>query len=310
MRTSTLLTALLFLALLLPYAVHADEIWMTTGRKLDGTLTDLGNGKVRIEMSFGTLELPADQIARVERGSTAAQEIERVLAELTPGDAEGRFELALWCRDNGEATLERRLLERVILIDPDHEGARHLLGYLKLEDGTWVTEEQWRDLRGEVRFRGDWVAAEERTRTLQAEQQQAALRRLQQLEDARLQVETARLQLEASRQASAANAVPGVANPVSGIPVGGFPLYGGGAPAYGTSHRSYDGVPHVWWQLQGGYGGTVHGSGSTGTGQARPPRPQRRETRSEPPATTAQPRRHTRGGRVLYAPPPQQPPGR
>ncbi len=310
MKISTLLTALLCLSLLPPHAIHADEIWMTTGRKLDGTLTDLGNGKVRIEMSFGTLELPADQIARVERGSTAAQEVERVLAALQPGDAEGRFELALWCRDNGEATLERRLLERVILIDPDHEGARHLLGYLRLTDGTWVTEEQLRDLRGEVRFRGDWVTSEERARTLQAEQQQTALRRLQQLEDARLQVETARLQLEASRQTSAARTVPGVVNPVSGIPVGGFPLYGGGAPAYGTSHHGYDGVPHVWWHLQGSHGGTVHGSGGLGTGQARSPRPQARDTGSEPRATTSQPRRHTRGGRVLYAPPPQQPPGR
>ncbi|WP_165246989.1 polymorphic toxin-type HINT domain-containing protein [Paludisphaera soli] len=51
-------------------------------------------------------------------------------------DADAQVRLALWCEAHGMASEKSTHLNRAILLDPDHEKARGLLGYVK-RDGKW-----------------------------------------------------------------------------------------------------------------------------------------------------------------------------
>ncbi len=146
----------------------ADIILLTNGKTLEGTLEELSNGKVRVRLGYGSLSLSREQIATVHRAHTLDEIIEDALEGLAPQDAQGRYRLARQAQEEHSLTLYRRLLEKVVAIDSDHEAARRELGYLP-HDGTWVTEAQLHKLQGEVSFRGEWMAAQTRDQILIAE---------------------------------------------------------------------------------------------------------------------------------------------
>ena len=92
-------------------------------------------------------------------------------AALDPKDAQGHYELALWCEANGLKTDYRRLLRTVIKVDPDHAQARELLGYQKY-NGEWMLEREIERLKkkeeeqkmldqGFRKWDGQWYPAEE-----------------------------------------------------------------------------------------------------------------------------------------------------
>jgi hypothetical protein len=174
MRTSTVCALCLSLASLLASAVPAaaDEILLANGRRLEGTATFLDDGRVEIRAAFGTLVLPASRIARIENKISLEEAVATARARLDGRDAEGLYQLALWCQEKGATTLARRLFEETLAIDPQHAGTRRALGY-RLAGGRWVTETEYHALRGEVQFRGAWVSAAERDRILAWETAQA-----------------------------------------------------------------------------------------------------------------------------------------
>lgn len=218
------LTAFL-LALLIPVSdVAADVIQLKNGRTLEGKVRDAENGQIEIILPYGSLTFPRDLVASVERGHTIEDEVLDRLSQLAPDDADGLYELALYCRDQSAYTLAGRLLEEVLLIDPDHPEARRDLGYV-LDDDRWVTEEEYRRRRGQVPFRGSWVPAAERDRILILEDARSNRRQRTELEQARLEVELARLEAELTRQQQ--ETTEGVAAQTL-YPVGVFgPLYDG-----------------------------------------------------------------------------------
>jgi len=160
----------LILCLGFPLASSADIILLTNGKSLEGQVQDLGNGKVRILLSAGSMTVPSSQIETVQVARTLDEIVTDELARLAPNDGEGRFRLAQRARAEQHNTLSRRLLQETIAADPDHETARRLLGYVSHE-GSWVTEEQLHVLRGEVQYRGEWVSASLRDQMVLQESQ-------------------------------------------------------------------------------------------------------------------------------------------
>jgi len=87
-------------------------------------------------------------------------------------DAGALFELAMWAEANGLKSESRRTLRKVIRVDKDHEEARKLLGYVKV-DGDWVTEREAERLKKKAEEAekeamglrkwkdGEWYPAEE-----------------------------------------------------------------------------------------------------------------------------------------------------
>src|SRR5262245_40466787 len=70
-------------------------------------------------------------------------ELKRRQDALKPDDAEGNYQLALWAEEKKLTTESKRLLRKVIKIDPDHKGAREKLGY-KLYAATPDEKPKWR----------------------------------------------------------------------------------------------------------------------------------------------------------------------
>ncbi len=170
----------------------ADIIFLKNGKSLEGKAQDLGNGKVRVHLDSGSLRLSSDQIESIETAATLRDVLVERLRSLPANDAEGRFQLARLAAEEEGFTLSRRLLEEVVAIDPHHVGARQALGHLP-HNGSWVTEEQLHLLRGEISFRGEWMAASTRDQillreaTLRAEEKNAQVARAEAREDARFQ---------------------------------------------------------------------------------------------------------------------------
>lgn len=198
--------------------VAADIILLTNGKTLEGTLEELGNGKVRVRLAYGSLSFSQDQIATVHPARTFEEIVDETLADLDPGDAEGRYRLARQAHAEQSHTLYRRLLEEVVAIHPNHEPARRELGYFPHE-GDWVTEEQLHALRGEVSFRGEWMTPQARDRILvaEAEARQSARDRSQARAEARQDQRQA--ELAARREAEAQAAAQAALRPVT---YGGF----------------------------------------------------------------------------------------
>lgn len=165
-------------ALLFASTAHADRVVLKNGRVLEGSARTTASGEIEISSTMGTLRIPAHLVDRVEDGATLEQQIE-LLARRPGQTAESLLALSLEAESAGAATLARRLLLRVIDLDPDHDRARDRLGHLR-HDGRWVSEAEWRRLRGEVRFRGEWMPLAERARilSLEAMTRQVAQQRL------------------------------------------------------------------------------------------------------------------------------------
>jgi tetratricopeptide (TPR) repeat protein len=238
MKPSTaILLALLFAAA--PAA--ADRIWLTNGRVLEGQAEQLTDGRVAVHTSFGSLTISGELVDRIDRSPSLAERVAKLRATLGPRDAEGLFQLARWCAEQGAVTLARRLYQEVLAIDPDHEGARRALGYLRQQD-RWLTEGEAHAERGEVLFRGRWMPAAERERLLAwetAQQLAAAEEHRQEAAWARLAAEQARLQTAAALSQPPPIYYGGDGVLYPGAYAGGVPLVaaGGLPPAFLGGHR-------------------------------------------------------------------------
>jgi hypothetical protein len=69
--------------------------------------------------------------------------------------------LAEWCKEHHLPNQRKVHLGRIIELDPDHEVARRLLGYVR-RDGKWLTQEEHMAARGFVRHEGRWIMAAEK----------------------------------------------------------------------------------------------------------------------------------------------------
>ena len=87
------------------------------------------------------------------------------------GDADALVELAAWCEEKGLISDRKRLLNNALKVDPEHERAHEMLGFVKF-DGEWMTKAKAEAARrkayeaemkekGYVEVDGVWVSKEE-----------------------------------------------------------------------------------------------------------------------------------------------------
>jgi len=112
--------------------------------------------------SGGQVTLAADQVKQVKPQSAAEMKYDQYRA-ICPDTVDGHWKLAEWCQKNRLLRQREAQLERIIELDPDHEAARHGLGYSQI-GGRWVTQEQQMLENGYVRSAfapGKWVLPQE-----------------------------------------------------------------------------------------------------------------------------------------------------
>ncbi len=133
---------------------------LTTGGELRGTLQNEGQTPREtyiIETNFGVITLDREQIVDQTPISDAQLEYEGIAANYAD-DAEGQWELAQWCKENGLPKERRTHAEKVLEHDPDHALARAFLGFfLDRSTGRWITQEQLREEQGYVKYQGEWL---------------------------------------------------------------------------------------------------------------------------------------------------------
>ncbi len=137
----------------------ADTIHFVDGRKLEGKVISQNDDEVVIKTKYGTQVLDRSTIERIDRTKSEREQYEEKKAQVKDNDAEGHYQLGLWCKENGLPKETEAAFEKVIEINPNHAGARKELGYEKHE-GKWLTRDEVMEKKGYKKWRGEWVSTE------------------------------------------------------------------------------------------------------------------------------------------------------
>lgn len=135
--------ALIVLALTFAFAsvAYAETVTVTLkdkdGTKIEGKVIEETDQYIKLQTKWGELKIDKSEIEKIEKGDPIVEEYNKKKAEL----AEKHFELAMWCKGKGLKEEMKKELESVIALNPDHEGARTELGYVR-KDGNWVKKDQ------------------------------------------------------------------------------------------------------------------------------------------------------------------------
>ncbi len=100
----------------------------------------------------GKINLPADQVQKIDKQSAKEVEYDR-LAAVAPDTVKGQWELAEFCRENHLSSLRASISSGLVQIEPEHPEARRALGYSRVK-GKWVTVEEGMDAQGRKRYKG------------------------------------------------------------------------------------------------------------------------------------------------------------
>jgi hypothetical protein len=122
-----------------PEPVRADTIFLKDGSQIpDCKVTSESASHVSVKTPVGDMVVPMAQVHRILKTKTIQDTFKEQRAAIRDKDVNGLFKLATWCRSaNGLRQESDELLGQVIALNPNHAGARRLLGHVKL-DGEWV----------------------------------------------------------------------------------------------------------------------------------------------------------------------------
>lgn len=146
---------LLLLALLAAPAA-ADEVVLRNGSRFSGRVVEQGD-RVVVHMDYGAMTFRKIDVREVLRSDDPLKDLEQKVEAATTTPK--LFETALWARDRGLPGKSNELLEKVLLLEPDHEGARKALGYER-QEGSWLRGDDLRVARGFVKHEGKWLKRE------------------------------------------------------------------------------------------------------------------------------------------------------
>lgn len=146
-----------------PTAARGEVFLLTNGGRVEG---DWLNREESPRKTYalrtplgGELTLTKSQVERVVIQKDADKQYEESVRKM-PDTVDGHLAMAEWCRANDLRAKRQYHLERVIERDPNHEAARHGLGYNKI-DGRWLKTDEYMKSQGYVRHQGAWRLQQE-----------------------------------------------------------------------------------------------------------------------------------------------------
>ncbi len=126
-------------SLLATPAALAEIVHLKDGHRVEGRLIEETPERLKIETRTGIQTIPRADIESVERVKTDWEEYRERAAILDSKDADGHYQLGLWCRAKRLPAESLGEFKKAIAAAPDHAGARKELGYVKKKSG-WVKE--------------------------------------------------------------------------------------------------------------------------------------------------------------------------
>ncbi len=156
-------TALVLVALcgwVLP--VGGEVIELKDGSKIEGKITSKTGTDITISTDGIEVRVSGDEVKTVDGLPYSCDYkalYELKCQETQAMDVEARFMLATWCKEHGLKEEMKTEIDRVLNLQPNHEGANRELGRLFV-DGSWRTPEELKKL-GYVRKGGEWMTPDE-----------------------------------------------------------------------------------------------------------------------------------------------------
>ncbi len=145
----------------LPTFAAADIVHLRSGGQLEGEVEKDGDF-VKVALRPGmVVAIPKGDVVRIDAKPSARQAFEQRFAALKPYDAEGFFKLALDSDAAGRKDDVKQAAEAAIGADPDHAGARELLGQVSV-DGEWIDRDEAQRRAGKLLYAGRWVTEAEK----------------------------------------------------------------------------------------------------------------------------------------------------
>jgi predicted esterase len=118
-----------------PAILLADVVYLNTGGKVEGRIVEKDFDFVKVKTVKGMVSVPVEDIERIEEGESVFDVYEKKLKDTPEDDAQARYELGVWCKEQGLEDEARKHFEEAIALAPDHEGARAELGYVRTAAG-------------------------------------------------------------------------------------------------------------------------------------------------------------------------------
>jgi len=147
----------LAILLLLSAAVGADELHLKDGRIVAGVVARDGDRYTVVDRDKKET-IKAAEVERVVKGRCFMDDYAERVARVSKTDPEALYEFGSWLQQEGWESRASVVFEQVLVLDPDHRGARRQLGY-KLYEGAWVSPDELKRRQGLVEFEGVWYTA-------------------------------------------------------------------------------------------------------------------------------------------------------
>jgi HEAT repeat protein len=136
-----------------------ETVRLRSGDVLEGKVADHGD-RLLVATDHGDVSVRWRDVDVVLRDRTARDVYADRRQDVDAKDAGDLYALALWAQRAGLHDEARRCAESVVALEPDHEGARSLLGQQKA-DGSWLSGDELLAAKGFVSRDGRWVLREE-----------------------------------------------------------------------------------------------------------------------------------------------------
>ena len=154
------LRKVLYLLILMPGLLFADEVYLKGGAKFTGRIVEQTDTMVTIDIGDGVVGVTMSRVERIVKGSSALDEYDQHARNLRPDDIQSWRNLGRWALGQGLSAQSRQAYQTVLAIDPNDAEARQALGFV-LIDGRWLTEEEGYRARGFVKYDGEWMTPAE-----------------------------------------------------------------------------------------------------------------------------------------------------
>jgi len=115
-------------------AFAQEKVVMKNGDIYEGKIVKKTDKDITLKTKYGDMVIPLEDIKTIEKVTEDTEYLERCKKL-----AEEHYRLALWCKEQKKEKEALEHLRIAIKLNPDHEGARKLLGFVK-KDGKWVKE--------------------------------------------------------------------------------------------------------------------------------------------------------------------------
>lgn len=157
-RCLSVAIAWLIVLIFAPLPAVAESFLLKSGGQIDGELLNPKRSAADpylVKTTAGMrVSLGRETVAKVVVVREAELEYERRLPKVSD-TAEGHWEMAEWCREQGLRAKREQHLQLVLAHDPNHEQAHLALGHSRL-GGKWQKMEDYMKAQGYLKHEGQW----------------------------------------------------------------------------------------------------------------------------------------------------------